>query len=184
MAGGARGPECQSFGGTHRDPEPDGDWQPSDSNHKTHAPSPIGVVNPRRTTMLKQRLQLIRQRLTNRRPQNVVIVFADQWRGTSDVDQCHTPTLIEKAKGIFPNAICHNRRWLYPQHGIDFPQLALDGSPLQEMIGLACVQEQKLEGLKQRHLQPRSHTLQPGAGQAMGWPADRPLWSSHPIMAT
>ena len=81
--------------------------------------------------MLKQKLQLIRQRLTNRQPQNVVIVFADQWRGTADIDQCHTPTLDRfKSQGInFPNAIsgcsqCSPYRGslltgLYPlQHGV------------------------------------------------------------------
>ena len=89
--------------------------------------------------MLKQRLQLIRQRLTNRRPQNVVIVFADQWRGTSDVDQCHTPTLDRfKSQGInFPNAIsgcsqCSPYRGslltgLYPlQHGVLVNDACLD----------------------------------------------------------
>ena len=139
MAGGARGPEWQSFGGTCRDPQPDGNWQPPDQNHKTNAPSPVGVVNPRRTTMLKQRLQQIRQRLTHRRPQNVVIVFADQWRGTSDVDQCHTPTLDRfKSQGIdFPNAIsgcsqCSPYRGslltgLYPlQHGVLVNDACLD----------------------------------------------------------
>ena len=89
--------------------------------------------------MLKQRLQLIRQRLTNRRPQNVVIVFADQWRGTSDIDQCHTPTLDRfKSQGInFPNAIsgcsqCSPYRGslltgLYPlQHGVLVNDACLD----------------------------------------------------------
>ena len=81
--------------------------------------------------MLKQKLQLIHQRLTNQRPQNVVIIFADQWRGTADIDQCHTPTLDRfKNQGInFPNAIsgcsqCSPYRasllsGLYPlQHGV------------------------------------------------------------------
>ena len=81
--------------------------------------------------MLKQKLQLIHQRLTNQRPQNVVIIFADQWRGTADIDQCHTPTLDQfKNQGInFPNAIsgcsqCSPYRasllsGLYPlQHGV------------------------------------------------------------------
>ena len=81
--------------------------------------------------MLKQKLQLIRQRLSNQRPQNVVIIFADQWRGTSDINQCHTPTLDRfKSQGInFPNAIsgcsqCSPYRGslltgLYPlQHGV------------------------------------------------------------------
>ena len=89
--------------------------------------------------MLKQKLQLIRQRLTHRQPQNVVIVFADQWRGTADVDQCHTPTLDRfKNQGInFPNAIsgcsqCSPYRGslltgLYPlQHGVLVNDACLD----------------------------------------------------------
>ncbi|MCB4412496.1 MULTISPECIES: sulfatase [unclassified Synechococcus] len=81
--------------------------------------------------MLKQRLQSIKQRLTNRRPHNVIIIFADQLRGTTDINQCHTPTLdYLKSQGInFPNAIsgcsqCSPYRGslltgLYPlQHGV------------------------------------------------------------------
>ena len=58
-------------------------------------------------TMLRQTLQVIRQKLRNRQPQNIILVFADQWRGTADIDQCHTPTLDRfKSQGInFPNAI-------------------------------------------------------------------------------
>ena len=131
MAGRARGPERQSLGGNGCDPEPNGHWQPPDSNNKANAPAPVDKFRPRQTTMLKQKLQLIRQRLTHRQPQNVVIVFADQLRGTADIDQCHTPTLDRlKNQGInFPNAIsgcsqCSPYRGslltgLYPlQHGV------------------------------------------------------------------
>lgn len=81
--------------------------------------------------MLKQRLRLIKQKLTNQRPHNVIIIFADQLRGTPDINQCHTPTLDRlKSQGInFPNAIsgcsqCSPYRGslltgLYPlQHGV------------------------------------------------------------------
>ena len=81
--------------------------------------------------MLKKKLQAIRQKLTNHQPKNVIIIFADQLRGTADINQCHTPTLDQfKSQGIhFPNAIsgcsqCSPYRGslltgLYPlQHGV------------------------------------------------------------------
>lgn len=91
--------------------------------------------------MLKQKLQLLRKRLTKKKPYNVLIIFADQLRGTADINQSHTPTLdFFKSKGInFPNAIsgcsqCSPYRGslltgLYPlQHGVLVNDATMDPS--------------------------------------------------------